>query len=60
MVEENVWLPGPHPLPYFVVKNGLLYCVMQRRGEETFLLVVPRTKTEMVIDLAHTPHGIWE
>ncbi len=26
-------------------------------GEETFLLVVPRTKTEMVIDLAHTPHG---
>ncbi len=26
--------PKPHPLPHFVVENGLLYCVAQRRGEE--------------------------
>ncbi|KAL0149743.1 hypothetical protein M9458_054933 [Cirrhinus mrigala] len=25
--------PGPHPLPHFVVQNGLLYCVAQRSGE---------------------------
>uniref|UniRef100_A0A9J7X6K5 Retropepsins domain-containing protein n=1 Tax=Cyprinus carpio carpio TaxID=630221 RepID=A0A9J7X6K5_CYPCA len=26
--------PAPHPTPHFIVKNGLLYCVAQRRGEE--------------------------
>ncbi len=45
--------PKPHPLPHFVVENGLLYCVAQRRGEEKRLIVVPRSKTEMVIQLAH-------
>ncbi|KAL1274222.1 hypothetical protein QQF64_027036 [Cirrhinus molitorella] len=45
--------PAPHPIPHFVVKNGLLYCVAQRRGEEKILLVVPRTKTETVMELAH-------
>ncbi|KAL0154420.1 hypothetical protein M9458_050269, partial [Cirrhinus mrigala] len=39
--------PGPHPLPHFVVQNGL-------QGEEKFLLVVPRSKTETVLELAHT------
>ncbi len=46
--------PGPHPLPHFVVQNGLLYCVAQRRGKEKWLLVVPRTKTETVLELAHS------
>ncbi len=32
--------PKPHPLPHFVVENGLLYCVAQRRGEERKLLVI--------------------
>lgn len=50
--------PGPHPLPHFVVQNGLLYCVAQRRGEERALLVVPRSKTETVLELAHT-HTPW-
>uniref|UniRef100_A0A8C1VW95 Gypsy retrotransposon integrase-like protein 1 n=1 Tax=Cyprinus carpio TaxID=7962 RepID=A0A8C1VW95_CYPCA len=45
--------PAPHPTPHFVVRNGLLYCVAQRRGEEKTLLVVPRSKTEAVIELAH-------
>ncbi|KAL0149631.1 hypothetical protein M9458_055158 [Cirrhinus mrigala] len=46
-------LPRPHPLPHFVIENGLLYCVAQRRGEEKKLLVVPRAKTETVLELAH-------
>ncbi len=46
--------PGPHPLPHFVVQEGLLYCVAQRRGEEKLLLVVPRTKTENGLELAHS------
>ncbi len=46
--------PGPHPLPHFVVQKGLLYCVAQRRGEEKLLLVVPHTKTETVLELAHS------
>ncbi|KAL1263646.1 hypothetical protein QQF64_006385 [Cirrhinus molitorella] len=45
--------PAPHPVPHFVVQNGLLYCVAQRRGEEKTLLVVPREKTEIVMELAH-------
>ncbi len=45
--------PPPHPVPHFVVQNGLLYCVAQRRGEEKRLLVVPRSKTESVMELAH-------
>ncbi len=24
--------PVPHPIPHFIVQNGLLYCVTQRRG----------------------------
>ncbi len=46
-------LPGPHPLPHFEKKNGLLYCVVHRRGEETLLMVMPKTKTETVMELAH-------
>ncbi len=34
-------LPPPHPLPHFVISNGLLYCVAHRQGEEKLLLVVP-------------------
>ncbi|KAL1255564.1 hypothetical protein QQF64_013625 [Cirrhinus molitorella] len=45
--------PAPHPLPHFVVKRGLLYCVAQRRGEVKELLVVPKGKVEMVMELAH-------
>ncbi|KAL1269020.1 hypothetical protein QQF64_031309 [Cirrhinus molitorella] len=46
--------PKPHPLPHFIVQNGLLYCVAQRRGEEKQLLVVPRSKMEAVLELAHS------
>ncbi len=46
--------PKPHPLPHFVVENGLLYCVAQRRGEEKKLLVVPCSKMEMVLNLVHS------
>ncbi|XP_050984340.1 uncharacterized protein LOC127176618 isoform X2 [Labeo rohita] len=46
--------PAPHPVPHFMVQNGLLYCVAQRRGEEKRLLVVPRGKTETVLELAHS------
>ncbi len=53
VMEKKDLRPKPHPLPHFVVENGLLYCVAQRRGEEKRLLVVPRSKTEMVIQLAH-------
>uniref|UniRef100_A0A8C1LU18 Gypsy retrotransposon integrase-like protein 1 n=1 Tax=Cyprinus carpio TaxID=7962 RepID=A0A8C1LU18_CYPCA len=45
--------PAPHPTPHFVVQNGLLYCVAQRRGEEKTLLVVPRSKVQTVLELAH-------
>ncbi len=45
--------PKPHPLPHFVVENGLLYCVAQRRGEKKRLLVVHRAMTETVLQLAH-------
>ncbi len=54
MVEEKETQPGPHPLPHFIVRNGLLYCVARRRGEDKTLLVVPRTKTETVLELAHS------
>ncbi|KAI2662301.1 Retrovirus-related Pol polyprotein from transposon 17.6 [Labeo rohita] len=47
-------LPRPHPLPHFIVRSGLLYCVASRRGEEKELLVVPRSKTETVLELAHS------
>ncbi len=46
--------PPPHPVPHFIVQNGLLYCVAPRRGEEKQLLVVPRPKTETVMELAHS------
>lgn len=45
--------PGPHPLPYFVVKEGPLNCIAERQGEERCLLVVPRGKTAVVLELAH-------
>uniref|UniRef100_A0A8C1GLQ5 Gypsy retrotransposon integrase-like protein 1 n=1 Tax=Cyprinus carpio TaxID=7962 RepID=A0A8C1GLQ5_CYPCA len=45
--------PAPRPTPHFVVKDGLLYCVAQRRGEEKTLLVGPWTKTGAVMELAH-------
>ncbi len=54
IIEGKEAQPGPHPLPHFVVQNGLLYCVAQRRGEEKLLLVVPHTKTETVLELAHS------
>ncbi len=54
VVEGKETQPGPHPLPHFIVWNGLLYCVAQCRGEEKTLLVVPRTKTETVLELAHS------
>ncbi|KAL0200310.1 hypothetical protein M9458_003497, partial [Cirrhinus mrigala] len=54
IIEGQETQPGPHTLPYFVVQNGLLYCVAQRRGEEKSLLVVPRTKTETILELAHS------
>ncbi len=31
IVEGKDTQPGPHPLPHFIVRNGLLYCVAQRR-----------------------------
>ncbi|XP_067303559.1 uncharacterized protein [Pseudorasbora parva] len=45
--------PAPHPTPHFRIEQGLLYCVAQRRGEEKNLLVVPRSKTEAVMEIAH-------
>lgn len=64
VVEGKEHLPGPHPSPHFVVQNGqmmveaevvcLLYCVANRRGEEKHLLVVQQTKTELVMELAHS------
>ncbi len=54
IIEGKEAQPGPHPLPHFVIQNGLLYCVAQRRGEEKLLLVVPHTKTETVLELAHS------
>uniref|UniRef100_A0A9J7ZV28 Gypsy retrotransposon integrase-like protein 1 n=1 Tax=Cyprinus carpio carpio TaxID=630221 RepID=A0A9J7ZV28_CYPCA len=54
VVDGEDVLPRPHPLPHFVIENGLLYCVAQRRGEEKRLLVVPRAKTETILELAHS------
>uniref|UniRef100_A0A9J8D001 Gypsy retrotransposon integrase-like protein 1 n=1 Tax=Cyprinus carpio carpio TaxID=630221 RepID=A0A9J8D001_CYPCA len=54
IVDGEDVLPRPHPLPHFVVENSLLYCVAQRRGEEKRLLVVPRAKTETILELAHS------
>ncbi|XP_073784003.1 uncharacterized protein [Danio rerio] len=54
IIDGNERLPSPHPLPHFIVENGLLYCVAERRGEKKTLLVVPRTKRETVLELAHT------
>ncbi|KAL1261365.1 hypothetical protein QQF64_006630 [Cirrhinus molitorella] len=53
-IEDRELHPAPHPTPHFIVRNGLLYCVASRRGEEKTLLVVPRTKTETVMELAHS------
>ncbi|XP_073699461.1 uncharacterized protein [Garra rufa] len=53
VLEGQDVLPAPHPLPHFVVQNGLLYCVAERRGEVKRLLVVPKEKTETVLELAH-------
>ncbi len=47
-------LPPLHPLPHFVISNGVQYCVAHRQGEEKLLLVVPRAKAETVIELAHS------
>ncbi len=54
VIEGKETQPPPHPTPHFIVQNGLLYCVAQRRGEEVKLLVVPRTKTEAIMELAHS------
>ncbi|KAI2667014.1 hypothetical protein H4Q32_029352 [Labeo rohita] len=53
VIENQEQQPAPHPLPHFIVKNGLLYCVAQRRGEVKELLVVPKGKVEMIMELAH-------
>ncbi len=34
VIEGKEVHPAPHPVPHFIVQNGLLYCVAQRRGEE--------------------------
>ncbi|XP_056623293.1 uncharacterized protein LOC130436558 [Triplophysa dalaica] len=54
MVDGEVRQNPPHPLPYFTVQSGLLYCVAQRRGEEKQLLVVPKSKVNPILELAHT------
>ncbi len=54
IIEGREAQPGPHHLPHFIIQNGLLYCVAQQRGEEKLLLVVPRMKTETVLELAHS------
>lgn len=53
VIEGKAVRPGPHPVPHFIVRIGLLYCVALRRGEEKTLLV-PQTKTETVMELAHS------
>uniref|UniRef100_A0A9J7XPR1 Gypsy retrotransposon integrase-like protein 1 n=1 Tax=Cyprinus carpio carpio TaxID=630221 RepID=A0A9J7XPR1_CYPCA len=45
--------PAPHPTPHFVVQNGLLYWCRAAKGEEKTLLVVPRSKVQTVLELAH-------
>ncbi len=57
MVEENVRSRGHTPSPILCSQELPALLCQQWWGEEKFILVVPRTKTEMVIDLAHTPHG---
>ncbi|KAL0187932.1 hypothetical protein M9458_015031 [Cirrhinus mrigala] len=47
-IDDKDVLPRPHPLPHFIVHKGLL-------GEEKELLVVPRTKTETILDSEHHP-----
>ncbi len=54
VIEGKDVQPPSHPTPHFVVQNGLLYCVAQRRGEEVKLLVVPCSKTETILELAHS------
>ncbi|KAI2646018.1 Retrovirus-related Pol polyprotein [Labeo rohita] len=49
VLEGQEHQPAPHPLPHFIVQNGLLYCVAERKQ----LLVVPKSKTEVVMELAH-------
>uniref|UniRef100_A0A9J8C449 Gypsy retrotransposon integrase-like protein 1 n=1 Tax=Cyprinus carpio carpio TaxID=630221 RepID=A0A9J8C449_CYPCA len=43
----------PTPLPISSSKTACFYCVAQRRGEEKTLLVVPRSKIQTVLELAH-------
>ncbi len=54
IIEGKEAQPAPHPLPHFIIQNGLLYCVARWRREEKLLLGVPRTKTETVPELAHS------
>ncbi|KAJ8264277.1 hypothetical protein GJAV_G00147290 [Gymnothorax javanicus] len=59
---KAVQQPGPGPprgvsksiLPYFTVRNGLLYRICQVRGEEIAQLLVPRPYISKVLYLAHT------
>ncbi|KAL1277196.1 hypothetical protein QQF64_023869 [Cirrhinus molitorella] len=53
-IEDEVVHPAPHPLPHFIVQNGLLYCVAQRRGEEKQLHVVPKSKVDVILEFAHS------
>ncbi len=55
LISPTVSQPAAHSLPHLIIQNGLLYCVVQRRGgEEKLFLVVPRIKTETVLKLVHS------
>lgn len=46
------------PTTYFLVMGGLLYYRSSCRGEASDLLVVPKTRTQILLHLAHAhPHG---
>ncbi|KAK3512359.1 hypothetical protein QTP70_006278 [Hemibagrus guttatus] len=44
----------PSFLPYFLVKGGMLYYRTECRGEPCDLLIVTRTRTALLLHLAHT------
>lgn len=52
-MDDKGYAAKPHPIPRFIVENGLLYCVASRRWEDKKLLVVPHSKTETAMQLAH-------
>ncbi|KAK3548312.1 hypothetical protein QTP70_009582 [Hemibagrus guttatus] len=50
----NTHLGNPLPMAYFLVKGGLLYYRTKRRGKPCDLLVVPHSRTALLLYLAHT------